>query len=216
MTNSFNTGCIPPSLGDQLFPPVEDAIKALERIYKKKGFIFFKKGAYNLNIFGVRINRTISNSFDDTLVIVYKDETGLWIIDRFKGTTDPGLYYSQTPLNVNGCAILAPGQYRGMWKIGTHKGYPAFVQKSPCTVYRDNNKNGILDYKNPHTGVFGINGHRAMANNVIARVGKFSAGCQVWASPWKFRCAINIARKAAKTHSNSFTYTLFEEGDLRG
>ena len=54
--------------------------------------------------------------------------------------------------NVKGTAILVPGQYRGAYKIGFHKGkYKALVQAKPVKLYIDNDKDN--KYRKPNIGM---------------------------------------------------------------
>ena len=67
-----------------------------------------------------------------------------------------------------GTAVLKPGQYRGSHKIRLHGGkYTALGQKKNVTVYRDRNKDDKYDLNEStcDTGLFGINIHRATAQN---------------------------------------------------
>ncbi|MBC8644872.1 hypothetical protein H9W95_14990 [Flavobacterium lindanitolerans] len=73
----------------------------------KKGYAFFDQNKpYNVNIIGIRSKNTVANSFDDTLCLVYRDESLSPQIFTFSVTTDPGLYWLKNPTNVNGTAIL--------------------------------------------------------------------------------------------------------------
>lgn len=191
-----------------------------ENLFKTKGYAYFTKGNYNLNIIGVRNSeREITNLFDDILVVIYnsgKDQKP--IRKLYKITTEPGLYYMKEHiLNNAGAAILVPAQYRGCWKIGMHKGTQrALVQVKPVKVYRDGNKNDIYDM-NPETienGIFGINIHRASKEGITRNINKYSAGCQVFNSVQDFTSFMYLCDKQAELYGNSFTYTLVNEDDL--
>ncbi len=185
---------------------------------KKKGYKYFTDGKYNLNIIGVRsFGKTVTNKFDDILVVTYRDERNVWQKKCYSITTDPGVYYMSQLCSGKGCAIMVEGQYSGLWKIGYHKGqYKALVQNKPVPVYRDRNRDEIYDY-NPQTidkGVFGINLHRAGKTESV-QVDKWSAGCQVFASAMKFNEFMRIAEKqVANKMGNTFTYTLLSENEL--
>lgn len=188
-----------------------------ENLFKNKGYAYFKNGAYNLNIIGVRASgAVITNSFDDILLIIYKTPTGTWNRQLYQITTDPGQFYMNKPCNSKGTAILVPGQYRGAYKIGVHRGkYKALCQNKPVKVYRDNNKDFVYDY-DPNSldeGMFGINIHKA--GTLSKRVDTWSAGCQVFASEPEFRAFMNYCNKQIKYgHGDTFTYTLLKEEDL--
>ena len=190
-----------------------------EKLFKKKGYAYFTKGQYNLNIIGVRASgANITNRFDDVLVLIYKTPTGIWTRQIYQITTDPGRYYMLNPTSRKGTAILVPGQYRATYKIDKHRGkYDALCQREkPVKVYRDGNKNEIYDW-NPATleeGLFGINIHKA--GKLSSRVDTWSAGCQVFASDEDFKYFMNYCKKqVAAGLGNSFTYTLLREEDLK-
>ena len=188
-----------------------------EKLFKSKGYVYFTKGAYNLNIIGIRsAGATITNSFDDYLILIYKTPTGTWARQIYNITTDPGLGSMLKPSNSKGTAILVPGQYRGAYKIGVHRGkYKALCQYKPVKVYRDNNKNKVYDWdvNTLDEGCFGINIHKAGTDS--KRVDTWSAGCQVFASETDFKCFMNYCQKQiANGHGDTFTYTLLKEEEL--
>ena len=188
-----------------------------ESLFKKKGYAYFTNGAYNLNIIGVRASGVnITNSFDDILLLIYKTPNGNWTRQVYQITTDPGQYYMTKPCNSKGTAILVPGQYRGAYKIGLHRGkYKALCQNKPVKVYRDNNKNNVYDY-DPNTldeGMFGINIHKAGTHST--QVDNWSAGCQVLANKEDFDTLMKLAhRQISQGYGKLFTYTLINEEDL--
>ncbi len=190
-----------------------------EKLFKEKGYAYFTKGAYNLNIIGVRTitNNKVTNKFDDYIVVIYKNSQNKETRVIYNVTTKPGLTCMKQPQNNKGTAILIPNQYRGCWQIGLHKGqYTALCQRKPVKVYRDNNKNDIYDLE-PKTideGIFGINIHRA--NQAYARqtIDMYSAGCQVFQEPNQFKSFMNLCKKQKELYGNTFTYTLIEEKDL--
>ena len=62
------------------------------------------------------------------------------------------------------------------------------------------------------TGVVGLNIHRASASRRSTEIGKFSAGCQVFADPDEFDLFIGLCEKAAELYGPRFSYTLIEMG----
>ena len=173
----------------------------------------------NLNIIGVRRDNQGTNTFDDFLLVMYREEE-LMISNRYQITTDPGKHWLQNPINPKGTAVLAPGQYRGTWQLGKHQGkYEALVQRKPVKVYRDNNKDDIIDYNNITTlvdeGYFGINIHRSNPYDQSYLINKWSAGCQVFKKIEDYNKFIQMCKDSSKIYGNSFTYTLIDEKDLR-
>lgn len=189
----------------------------LYTVMNNKGYKFFKNGLYNVNIIGIRKSNPHTNSFDDEIHLIYRDEFSI-VHKIYEVTTDPGFYYLENPMKVTGTAILVSGQYRGAYKIAKHRSqYKALCQRKPVKVYRDRNKDLILD-KDPETiseGYFGINIHRSNANRESTQVDRWSAGCQVFASPKAFDEFMSIIEKSSQLYGNGFTYTLLDEEDLK-
>lgn len=192
-----------------------------KKLFEKKGYAYFEKGNYNMNIIGVRSNQNnkVTNKYDDCLVLIYNTETG-WKRQIYSITTEPGLSIMKAPSNAKGTAILAPGQYRGAYKIDKHNGkYDALCQRNKVVkVYRDNNRNEVYDYKPEtiDTGMFGINIHRSNETWTRSTVDGYSAGCQVFNDPKEFMSFMNLIKKSAKIYGNCFTYTLVNEEDIDG
>lgn len=183
----------------------------LERV-KEAGHAIFTVGFYNLNIVGIRSEERTAGDFDDKLAVAYKDENG-WVARYFKITTDPGVGFLNTPMHSGGTAVLIPGQYRGAYKIGRHRGqYEALVQHNgPVRVWRDANKDDEIDML-PDTeseGYFGINIHRATSHTVAVSNNYASAGCQVFADPSEFDFFMTLCESQAIHNGwDTFTYTL--------
>ena len=185
------------------------------RVMKKKNYkVFNDKRGYDLNIVGIRTNNNKSNTFNDWLVTFYTYQNQ-WSYFTFPITTDPGLYYRENPLNVDGTAIVVPNQYRNLWYIGKHNDYDALIQKSPIVVYRDNNLDDILnDVVKTEQGMFGINCHRASKDYKSKTVDKWSAGCQVFQNPLHFKFFLTLCQFSKSIYGNSFSYTLLNEKDF--
>ena len=181
--------------------------------FEKLGYSLFT-APYQLNIVGMWNRNVISNKFNDQIVVFYKDDADAWVVHVFTATTLPGVYWLRNPMNKNGTAILMPGQYKDSHQTGLHRRkYRALIQKSPVKVLRDNDRNGFANVKTPttETGFFGINIHRAAATETSNKIGKYSAGCQVFANPKEFDLFMQLADKHKKLHGNSFTYTLLSQ-----
>jgi hypothetical protein len=193
----------------------------IKKAVEGKGYKWFTGGDYNLNIVGVRnsdTNGAVTNKFDDMITLTY-EVGGVLKYHEFDATTDPGSHWEKNLLNEDGVAILCPGQYRGSHTIGLHQGkYEALKQQKPVKVYRDNNKDGKYDMleENIKEGIFGINIHRATANEggKSTQIDKWSAGCQVIAANDDFKLLMELAHKAAALYGKSFTYTLIESKDI--
>lgn len=187
-----------------------------QKIFARKGYAFFTKGEYNLNIIGVRHKGSkVTNHFDDCLVVIYNTPNEQNVKRVFVCTTLPGKKAMEHPMQIKGTAILKEGQYRGAYQIGYHKGkYKALCQKKPLPVYRDGNKDDKFDL-NPISidrGIFGINIHKAGDNSTL--VDGWSYGCTVLAKSLDFNALMRLVEKSANIYGNSFTYTLINEEDL--
>lgn len=196
---------------------MKPSVNEIQTVLTKKGYLFFDQNLpYNINIIGIRNKNEIANSFDDTLCLIYRDDSLTLQLFSFPVTTDPGLYWLKNPLNVNGTAILVPGQYKGSHQVGMHKGqYEALVQKAPLKVWRDANKDGVLNFSGiQHEGIFGINIHRSNPQTESQSVEKWSAGCTVFKKVADFDFFMSICHKSKNLYGNSFTYTLLEEADF--
>ena len=173
----------------------------------------------NLNIIGVRRDNQGTNTFDDFLLVMYRDGE-VMVTRRYQITTDPGKYWLENPMNPKGTAVLIPDQYRGTWQLGKHQNnYEALVQAKPVRVWRDNSKDEIIDYNNITTlvdeGYFGINIHRSNPYDQSYVINKWSAGCQVFKKIEDFKAFMELCRQSAKVYGPRFTYTLIDEKDLR-
>jgi hypothetical protein len=179
------------------------------------GHAVFEKGKYNVNIIGIRTKNSDANTFNDRICAVFRDEEG-WITRTWPCTTDPGTYWRENLINVNGTAILVPGQYRGVYKIDKHRGqYDALCQRGGTVkCYRDKNKDDVLDMDPDSVteGMYGINIHKA--GSASTQVDKWSAGCQVFANESDFEEFMSICYAAQKIWGKTFSYCLIDEPDF--
>lgn len=196
-------------------PSIED----IRFLVAAKGYKYFDNpNGLDLNIVGIRSGVTVANEFDDLITVSYVYH-GQSCILYFKATTDPGRYWLENPMAVEGTGIMKPGQYRGAYQIGMHQGkYEALVQRGSITVFRDNTQDGILDMSGPNvteqTGLFGANIHRASEHHESVQVDKWSALCQVIQNPDEYDIFMALCKAGAARYGNSFTYTLLEEKDF--
>jgi hypothetical protein len=166
---------------------------------------------FELNIIGIRSNTSIPNVFNDSVSILFTDNTGRPASITWKATTDPGTYWLKNPMSELGTAVLKPGQYIGSHALGMHRGkYLALVQIRNVTVVRDFNRDGKADYNTgrEETGLFGINIHRALESGTTKTIDRYSAGCQVFANAGDFSMFLQLAERHKNLYGNSFNYTL--------
>lgn len=188
---------------------------ALQNIIQSKQYIWYDDG--RLNLIGIRSKNRRANKFDDWFTITYRSDKNYYKTYIYPCTTDPGSHWLSNLLNPKGCAILVPGQYVNVYSLDLHRGkYEALCQRNgPVRVYRDKNKDEILDMapKTIHKGEFGINIHKA-GDGLTKFVGPYSAGCQVFANEEDFYHARSLWRKSRDIYGNFFTYSLLEETDF--
>lgn len=117
-------------------------------------------------------------------------------------------------MHPQGTAMLAPGQYKDTYEIALHRGkYYALCQRlAKVNVFRDYNRNAVLDFYNGRldTGMFGINIHRARKTGTTYTVDNHSAGCQVFQKVSEFNFFMKLCEKHRSLYGNRFTYTLVD------
>lgn len=133
-------------------------------------------------IAGIRMTNRFTNKFVDFMVVIKNNE----VVEAAPASTVPGNYYVYNPLTVGGitgAAVLIEGQYKDCWTFTTSKtwgnlwsGMPYFMQTGAVSIWRDANKNDLLDATIKTTGFYGINLHRGWLGNLVNNA---SAGCQV-------------------------------------
>lgn len=190
----------------------------VEAAVKAKGYVWFEDASnkgFDVNIVGIRNSSTgqkVTNAFDDTLTISYK-ENGVWKFHSWSATTDPGKKGVLEYHNAAGVARLVEGQYRGSHGIGLHQGkYEALKQAKNVKVYRDADKDMEYDENKIQEGIFGINIHKAGVDSTY--VENWSEGCQVFKRAADFEEFMSIVRKSKAAGNAKFTYTLIESKDI--
>jgi hypothetical protein len=191
-------------------------IQNIRSVYKKLGHPFFERGDYNLNNGGIRCRNRKADGWDDIRYSIFK-EKGLYQIYMWVQTTDPGLTGLKKPCRPEGCAILVPGRYK--YKGGYHKNDKSrwsLVQAGEVSVYRDWNKDNLLDFdpKTIQTGWFGINIHDPWKDD-LEKVGDASLGCQVAHVDYAHHEFMNIYDESVKHWGEKVSYTLTLEQDWR-
>ena len=134
-----------------------------------KGYSFFERGDYNLNIIGVRSDSGDASKFDDSINVFYKID-GEWIVDTYPATTEPGTRILNRPINDKVTPILLPNQYRSIFNIDIHVGkrkYTALCQRAgKVKVWRDDNRDSTPDYVGSEDeGMYGSNIHRQFGSD---------------------------------------------------
>ena len=174
----------------------------------------FQIGEFIPNMVGIRSSNRKVDNWDDFFCLLYQEQgkNKIWVNDQF--TTDPGIYYMQKKLlNPEGCGILAPGFYEGVWMIGLHGGkYEAFRQTgNKVKFYRDRNLDNIMDFdeKTLKEGFVGCNQHHGY--DAKGGVNNNSAMCQVHRYKKDLAFVLDVAKKSGLKR---FNYALFNESDI--
>lgn len=190
--------------------------------FRKKGYVL-SEIPFAVNIFGVRLSNDEANTFNDCVGLLWKDGNGNYIIKQYQATTDPGTYYRLHPLNVGGCAVIVPNQYKSVYKLGIHKDYPAMQQVGNMTYIRDNSKSGLIHWYYKIAGQYkpsvannATNIHHAYKVGTTKNVDNWSAGCQVFGNIDEWNEFLNLVKHNVEEYKfvNSFNYTLFESEDI--
>lgn len=189
---------------DELQPEILDRLVSM-------GYKIFTQKDFDLNIIGLRHPNRTPGKFDDQIRVCYKQD-GKWIEERYIATTDPSMEQHLNPNHKTGVAIMKPGQYRGLYKYGKHRGqYDALVQTgNSVRFYRDDNKDDQTDYINEAKGYIGLNLHRAHSKKIAESTQYYSHGCQVICNPADFARFMGLCRLQLGIGYETFTYTLID------
>jgi len=186
---------------------IDTTYNGLKEYFKSLNYTFDER-VFGINIIGIRSSLNATNLWDDKLVLAYIDNKRQPVVREFTNfTTDPGYYFLKTKLlNPKGCAILCEGQHLRMFTNGKHNNkYEALVQYAPVKVYRDSNKDNILDTTLIDKGMFGINLHHGYGS---ALVFNNSAGCQVLKSPADLTIVLSLTKIHESVYGKGINYTL--------
>ena len=169
------------------FLPIKDMDnvgKKAIRYLKSKGY---KVSDKNIIYFGglntdlETANQNLINYWNDVRTVVTADGD---VLVSCSATIDAGWFYRNNPMNPNGCAQIAYGQYLQAWEFGMHHQQQALIQCGIINVYRDFNKDGSRNGDKLYSGDdFSINQHTtsnyANADYIPSTIDRWSAGCCV-------------------------------------
>lgn len=189
----------------------------IKKVTRQKGYTWWE-GEYDVFNYGIRSRSLVTNLWNDILGVCYIDKFGNKINLMHSGSTKPGLNWLKDKTgNVNGTAILQPGQWRKCFVIGKHNGYISLVQAAPGVfpVWRDNNKDGRFDFQGPtYWDVTVLNMHTESLIRETDKVGLYSAGCQVREFDREHMMVMAINELSVVMYGDGISYTLFEERDF--
>lgn len=163
------------------------------------------------------------NEFNDRRIVIAIEGGKPKILLNCLGTTEPGKFYTDNPINTGGAARIDFNQYKA-WRVGIHRAgrptaHEALVQVGVISVFRDLNKDGKRTGDRIDVGSsFFVNqhsGHNAPAGNI----GKASAGCLVGRSHDEHRGFMKLVKTDPryKKASNGYKFvsTIIAGDDLK-
>ena len=164
------------------------------------------------------LNNDAPNCFNDRRLVVQVLNDVPYIIGSWEGTTEPGSYYTTSPLNPLGAARIKFGQYTA-WRVGMHgtrDRHEALVQVAPVSVHRDYNKDQYRTGDRITIGLYGINQHWGYdlgVNNISTA----SAGCLVGRTRQGHREFMNLIKQDVRYQEDRtfiFTTTIIPGDEL--
>jgi hypothetical protein len=170
------------------------------------------------------LNANELNKFNDRRIVFTFEGGTPRVLLNVEATTEPGRTFTLNPINPQGAARIAFGQYKA-WRVGVHRpkptspGHEALVQVSAIAVHRDLNKDGKRAGDKLDVGSgFGINqhsGHNASVNDI----GRTSAGCLVGRRHDEHKEFMRLVKTDPRFRkaSNGYTYvtTVIAGDDLK-
>lgn len=130
-----------------------------------------------------KANANKPNQFNDIRVLIQVSAAGVpELTGCWEGTTEPGRYWTEHPMNSKGAARIAFGQYKA-WVVGKHHPgkageHEALVQVEDVIVFRDKNQDYKRDGDLTDKGLFWINQHWGY-DEPANEIRRSSAGCLV-------------------------------------
>lgn len=190
----------------------------IKKLFANHNYRFFER-PHSLNIFGIRNENKEADKFDDIIGLAWTQKDAEGDLQKcarvFWGTLDSGAYYLQNPMDPGGAAGIVEGQYLKVWQLGKFLGQPALIQVTSFKVYRDANRDTILDYnpKRATSGLYGIFLHEHYQNQKIAQhVQRSSAGCVVPQDRDDHKYLIDkCLRQINAGLGNTFSFSIFTQ-----
>ncbi len=163
----------------------------------------------------------ISNKFDDTLNLFFKNESGNWELLEYQITTLPGFVPKTTSLP-DGVGMLALGQYVDQLKLDT------YIVDASTTPYKTdrclkvgecvihiNNVNDKYNYKSDKIKAKSIVLVHRSSNGIADYVFNYSGGAQVFKNSTQYDQFLDFCDKQVKLSNMAvFTYTLCKESEF--
>lgn len=157
----------------------------------------------------------VSNKFDDTLNLFFKNESGNWELLEYQITTLPGFVPKTTSLP-DGVGMLALGQYIDQCKLDTYivdrtttpNKTDRCLKVGECIVHINNN-NEKYNYKSDKISAKSIVLVHRSSNGIADYVFNYSGGAQVFKNSTQYDQFMDFCDKQIKlSNKAAFTYTL--------
>jgi hypothetical protein len=212
-----------PALPDKSSIKSNKEIEKLVWFLKSKNYKVFENNN-ELNIVALRneskMKGDVTNKFDDSLHVFYKNSNGNWELCEYQITTVPGL---KPGTGVNGIPAVLPdnvpmlrlGQYVEQLSFGKFAGDPLH----PCLIFEScamhfNTENDFYDWESPtKIGPFPVSIHMAgkppWRYPNVEKVYMYSKGSQTFKNKNQYDQFLKLCEDQVKlTDKKKFTYTL--------
>lgn len=194
-------------------PKIDKLIKFMQ---SKKYTTYDTIGYLNIVAFqsSKKDNGEVSNKFDDTLIVFYKNLNGNWELLEYQITTMSG-YVAKTEELPKNNKILSLGQYVEQCSLNDSDPKNKVIIVNECTMHT-NDSTKIYNYKSPETNVKSIPLlHKSSDIGSAEYVFNYSTGAHVFktVSQWDqfitlCENQINVARK------KTFSYTFAKQSEF--
>lgn len=194
--------------------------KLIEKVIQR----YVESGAYieEVMLFGIQNeSNKKEDKINDVIGIIFKDKMFL-----MRGTTNPGKFYIENPLNKEGAFQLGYGYHSKIWAVDKHKGkYEALCNRwfkgcKKTRGWRDTNKTFTFEESQDKvvSGHFGVNLHRMSKHYLVNNIEKYSAGCQVVWDGLDFDKLMSMIKSSDMYLKNPlptlFSYYLFRKEEM--
>ena len=198
--------------------------KLISFLKSKKYRTYDQIGVLNIVAFqsAKKDDGSISNKFDDSLNVFYKNQNGNWELLEYQITTMPG-YFPKTELLPEGVGLLALGQYADLCRLDTYTSDPTTtpIKTDKCLKIDEatihiNDSTKIYNYKSEKINVKSIVLlHKSSDVGSAESVFNYSGGAQVFktVSQWdQFTTLCESQVTMAK--KDTFTYTFCKQSEF--
>jgi len=163
----------------------------------------------------------VSNKFDDTLNLFFKNESGNWELFEYQLTTMPGFVPKTTSLP-DGVGMLALGQYIDQLKLDTYivDGTTTPYKTDRCLkigecIIHLNDSNEKYNYKSEKIKAKSIVLIHRSSNTIADYVYNYSGGAHVFKNSTQYDQFLDFCDKQVKLSNKVvFTYTLCKQSEF--